>query len=107
MTRQAVRQSVEFRGIIQGCPDHQWLVIDAVRETGTVGRLNARPRWVVTSRHVRRSLNTNDAPRSKSTVTREEIYAHDTLTGWTGTSVSALNLAEQIRSRFTETVEAG
>lgn len=93
MQRSDIRTSIDFRGLIRGCPDHQWLIADAIWETQSgVGR----ERWVITTEEgiVRHSTGTEQSPRI---VRRTSIVAHDRWTGWTAHGSSPADIAAQIR----------
>lgn len=96
MQRSDIRTSIDFRGLIRGCPDHQWLIADAIWETQSGA---GRERWVITTEEgiVRRSSR---AERSTSIVRRTSIVAHDRWTGWTAHGSSAADIAAKIRDVY-------
>lgn len=92
MTRSSIRQAIDFQGIIEGCPDHQWLLTDALYETAEGTKPPSSPRWIVLS-HVPPSPSSNAA----SSQTHYEV--RDQEKGWTLSAPSAAALAKQIRQR--------
>lgn len=97
MQRAEVRASIEFRGLICGCPDHQWLVVDALWEVQTTQPITPK-RWVVTSRDAR----CGDEPEVRSQM-RDRFFVEDRQTGWTASAPTATALAQYIRIRFAAT----
>lgn len=90
MTRSTVREAIDFQGIIEGCPDHQWLLTDALYETAEKPPSPSPPRWVVLS-HV-------TDPSSSELPNHQNYYeARDRESGWTLSASSALALAQRIR----------
>jgi len=106
MQRSDIRTSIDFRGLIRGCPDHQWLIADAIWETRSgVGY----ERWVVTTdegigqrkAHGQRKAQT--VPRQPQRIVRQtRIVAYDRWTGWTARGSSPADIAAQIREVYGE-----
>jgi hypothetical protein len=96
MQRSDIRTSIDFRGLIRGCPDHQWLIADAIWETHAgVGQ----ERWVITTEEgiVRRSTGVEQSPQI---IRRTSIVAYDRWTGWTAHGSSAAAIAAKIRNVY-------
>lgn len=95
MTRTSLQRSIEFRGLIEGCADHQWLLTDALYHSGaTPPSQDNSPRWVICSDLV-------DASSSHSPDDlRNHFVAHDRQAGWTLSASSAAELADQIQRHY-------
>jgi hypothetical protein len=90
MQRAEVRASIEFRGLICGCPDHQWLVVDALWEMQATQLITPK-RWVVSS---------CDPHRAHVADGGDRFFVEDRQTGWTASAPTATALAQHIRIRF-------
>jgi hypothetical protein len=90
MTRSTVREAIDFQGVIEGCPDHQWLLTDAIYDTTETLASSSTPRWVVLSQ-------VTDPASSKSSTHENYYEARDRKDGWTLSAFSVLALAERIR----------
>jgi hypothetical protein len=123
MLRTTIRDSIEFVGVIAGCPDHQWLVTDAIWDVRAGPTKNAPQRWLVASKtpslrrlgHARVAqrdvvsasprLQTyaadaqQEGPATEPPASRA-VVAWDRATGWTAAAPSAAALAERIRRHF-------
>lgn len=95
MTRSSVRDAIDFQGVIEGCPDHQWLLTDALYETADEAPCSPAPRWVVRSRLT--DASNTDAPDHQ-----HQYIAQDRKDGWTVSATSASALAQSIRQRLSE-----
>lgn len=92
MTRSTVHNAIDFQGVIEGCPDHQWLLTDALYDTAKEPPSESTPRWVVLSHH------TDSPPSSAEDTGYQNHYeARDLKEGWTVSAPSATALAQQIR----------
>jgi len=102
MNRSDIRSSIDFRGLIRGCPDHQWLIADAIWETGAG---TGKARWLVsTEERISRPSGTvtedGDAA-SSSTVTRQRVVTiRDHWTGWKAQGATAAEVARRIRAQY-------
>lgn len=97
MTRKSVRRAIDFQGIIEGCPDHQWLLTDALYDVGKTPPSDSNPRWIVLSHH-----QFSSAPSSNARSDRKYYHVHDIEEGWAMTAASPSDLANQIRNHFSE-----
>lgn len=91
MTRAAVQQAIEFRGLIEGCADHQWLLTDALYHSGEEPSPDGTPRWIIQSDIIGRPTS------SAEEKIRNHFVAHDRKAGWTLTASSATALAKRIQ----------
>ena len=97
MTRDAVHHAIEFQGVIEGCPDHQWLLTDALFETGKTPVSDSDPRWVVLSHH------RSPSATSPNTLDCQKHYqVRDLQEGWSMSASSAFSLAQRIRQHFSD-----
>jgi hypothetical protein len=107
--RADVRASIRFEGLIRGCADHQWLIADALYETGAGWSASLSQRWVVASRETNRrdeTLPVRPVPSDRSASPAASppapvrIVAYDRLTGWTASAVSPPELARLILQAY-------
>jgi hypothetical protein len=96
VTRASIQQSIEFRGLIEGCADHQWLLTDALYHSGETPPTDDTPRWIIRSELVK----TPSSPEQNKL--RNHFVAHDREAGWTLTASSASDLAGRIRQKCAE-----
>ena len=96
MTRASIQQAIEFRGLIEGCADHQWLVTDALYHSGETPPSGDTPRWIIRSELV----ETTSAPDQNEL--HNHFVARDREAGWTLTASSASDLARRIRQKCTD-----
>lgn len=94
MQRAEVRASIEFRGLICGCPDHQWLVVDAIWEVQASQSVTPK-RWVVISGDRHHAGHVPTPPEMS-----DRFFVEDRKTGWTASAPTATALAQHIRIRF-------
>lgn len=97
MTRSTVHDAIDFQGVIQGCPDHQWLLTDALYDTMSEVPTDATPRWVVLSRIADASPSTRECDGYES-----HYQAYDLEEGWSISARSASALARRIREHSSE-----
>jgi hypothetical protein len=95
MTRKSVRRAIEFQGVIEGCPDHQWLLTDALYDAGKTPPSDSDPRWIVLSHHQCPSTPPPDAGPNQ-----QYYQVRDLEEGWSMSAASASDLANQIRRHF-------
>jgi hypothetical protein len=96
VTRASIQQAIEFRGLIEGCADHQWLLTDALYHSGEAPPDDDTSRWVIRSELVQ-------APSSAETNGfQNHFVARDREAGWTVTASSATDLAQRIRQQCTD-----
>lgn len=100
MQRSDIRTSIDFRGLIRGCPDHQWLIADAIWETRSgVGH----ERWVITTEEGIGQRKAQTVPPPPQRIVRQtRVVAHDRWTGWTAHGSSPADIAAQIREVYGE-----
>lgn len=98
MTRTAVLRAIEFRGIIEGCADHKWLLTDALYDAGQTPPAGSSPRWVVYS-----ELDDPTSRPASDEGYRSHYAVRDLEEGWTVSASSAPALARRLRERFAET----
>lgn len=94
MTRTSIQQAIEFRGLIEGCADHQWLLTDALYHGGAVPPPDGTPRWIIRSELVEEDSSPGDGGSL-----HDRFVARDRVDGWTVTASSAAALAKRIRRR--------
>ena len=94
MSRNKVLHAIEFRGIIDGCADHQWLLTDALYDAGKTPPADSSHRWVVQSELLSPSSPppTNDGHQTYYTIS-------DRKEGWSVSASSAPALAQRIREQ--------
>jgi len=105
MQRADIRASIEFRGIIRGCADHQWLIADAIWDVQAGGRDDDRCRWVVTTEEwdrTSKSHRNGTGTRSGSVepLRCRRVVAHDRWTGWRAQAPTTAGIAERIRHAY-------
>lgn len=98
MTRASIQQAIEFRGLIKGCADHQWLLTDALYHSGAEPPSDDTPRWVIQSDLLERPSSSEQ----RATTIQDHFVAHDRQAGWTLSATSAADLARRIRQQYTE-----
>ena len=96
MTRASIQQAIDFRGLIKGCADHQWLLTDALYHSGAAPPSDDTARWVIQSDLLERPPSSD---REGKTV-QDHFVAHDREAGWTLSAPSAAGLAERIRQQY-------
>lgn len=90
MPRSTTRQAIQFKGLIKGSDDHQWLVADAIRDVDTGGKGGAPlHRWTIT---------TETKEQEGQGATYYVARAHDT--EWHAFAPSPRMLAQAIRVGF-------
>jgi hypothetical protein len=94
MNRNEVLRAIEFQGIIDGCADHQWLLTDALYDSGKTPPDDSSSRWVVHSELVGPS---SPAPTNEGHQTHYTI--RDREEGWSVSADSAPALAQRIREQ--------
>jgi len=92
VTRTTIQQAIEFRGLIEGCADHKWLLTDALYHSGEEPSPDGTPRWIIQSDVVER------APSSEEGI-HNHFVAHDRKAGWTLSASSAASLAKRIQQQ--------
>ncbi|PEN13506.1 hypothetical protein CRI94_09325 [Longibacter salinarum] len=106
MRRADIRTSIDFRGLIRGCPDHQWQIVDAIRETQSDVSQN---RWLVTTEErIRRVSRGKAAPQVQETgrIERETIVVvRDRWTGWEAQGTSPEDVAKSILTAYSSESE--
>jgi hypothetical protein len=95
MTRASIRNAIDFRGVIEGCPDHQWLLTDALYETTEPPLSNSPPRWVVDSQVAFRGSPDDSADQGQTD--QDQYVARDREHGWRLSASSPAALAQRIR----------
>ena len=89
MTRTTLHRAIEFRGLIAGCADYQWLITDALRDVASPSS-QAASRWHISSH-----------PQSEDAGSHDVMYEfYDRHLGLELSAPSAPALAEEIRSHF-------
>jgi hypothetical protein len=102
MQRSDIRHAIDFRGLIRGCPDHQWLIADAIWEVCS-GPQRGRW-WVSTDERIARARPSRSERGEvrPSIVRRRVVTIRDRWTGWQAQADSAAEIAECIRSAFAD-----
>ena len=95
MTRSSIHQAIDFRGLIEGCADHQWLLTDALYHSGQEPPDDDSPRWIIRSELIDASSGDTDAFHNR-------FVARDRKAGWTLSAPSASDLAESIQQKCSD-----